>query len=59
MTNMPVKRFADFLHRRGELKEYMDLLVRNFNADTTTSLMCLDTVSIGHDGKVLATYCEW
>ena len=52
MTNMPVKRFADFLHRRGELKEYMDLLVRNFNIDTTKSLMCLDTVSIGHDGKV-------
>jgi len=52
MTNMPVKRFADFLHRRGELKEYMDLLVRNFNADTTKSLMCLDTVSVGYDGKV-------
>lgn len=52
MTNMPVKRFADFLHRRGELKEYMDLLVRNFNVDTTTSLMCLDTVSVGYDGKV-------
>lgn len=28
MTNMPVKRFADFLHRRGELEEYMDLLIR-------------------------------
>ena len=52
MTNMPVKRFTDFLHRRGELKEYMDLLVRNFNVDTTSSLMCLNTVSVGHDGKV-------
>ena len=52
MTNMPVKRFADFLHRRGELKDYMDLLIRNFNVDTTTSLMCLDTVSVGYDGKV-------
>mmetsp|Transcript_27380 Transcript_27380/g.40446 ORF Transcript_27380/g.40446 Transcript_27380/m.40446 type:complete len:468 (-) Transcript_27380:230-1633(-) len=52
MTNMPVKRFADFLHRRGELKDYMDLLVRNFNLDTTDSLMCRDTVSIGYDGKV-------
>jgi Protein of unknown function (DUF3641) len=31
ITNMPIKRFADFLYRRGELKEYMDLLVRNFN----------------------------
>ena len=52
MTNMPVKRFADFLHRRGELKMYMDLLVRNFNVDTTKSLMCLDMVSVGYDGKV-------
>jgi len=52
ITNMPIKRFADFLHRRGELKEYMDLLVRNFNADTTQSLMCLDMVSVGYDGQV-------
>lgn len=52
MTNMPVKRFADFLHRRDELREYMDLLVRNFNADTIDSLMCRDTISVGWDGKV-------
>mmetsp|Transcript_5961 Transcript_5961/g.9936 ORF Transcript_5961/g.9936 Transcript_5961/m.9936 type:complete len:449 (-) Transcript_5961:203-1549(-) len=52
MTNMPIKRFADFLHRRDELKDYMELLVRNFNPDTTSSLMCLNTVSVGHDGKV-------
>lgn len=25
ITNMPIKRFADFLHRRGELAEYMAL----------------------------------
>ena len=52
MTNMPIKRFADFLHRRDELKEYMDLLVRNFNTNTTTNLMCLSTISVGYDGKV-------
>lgn len=52
MTNIPVKRFADFLHRRDELKDYMDLLVRNFNLDTTKSLMCRDTVSVGYDGKM-------
>ena len=46
------KRFADFLHRRDELKDYMDLLVRNFNLDTTKSLMCRDTVSVGYDGKM-------
>eukprot|EP00536_Pseudo-nitzschia_multiseries_P008793 jgi/Psemu1/241523/estExt_Genewise1.C_2300040 len=52
ITNMPIKRFADFLHRRGELKEYMDLLVRNFNPDTVGQLMCLDTINIGWDGKI-------
>mmetsp|Transcript_16538 Transcript_16538/g.37970 ORF Transcript_16538/g.37970 Transcript_16538/m.37970 type:complete len:86 (+) Transcript_16538:2-259(+) len=30
----------------------MDLLVRNFNMDTMKSLMCLNTVSIGYDGKL-------
>ena len=44
MTNMPIKRFADFLYRRGELKDYMDLLVRNFNPDTTETLMCTNTL---------------
>ena len=52
MTNIPVKRFADFLHRRGELAEYMDLLVRNFNLDTVDNLMCTNTISVGYDGKI-------
>jgi radical SAM/Cys-rich protein len=52
MTNMPVKRFVDFLNRRDELVEYMDLLVRNFNPETVTSLMCRDTVSVGFDGRL-------
>ena len=52
MTNMPVKRFADFLHRRSELSSYMELLVRNFNLDTVDNLMCRNTVSVGWDGKI-------
>jgi len=52
ITNMPIKRFADFLHRRDELQDYMDLLVRNFNKDTVEKLMCLDTISVGWDGKI-------
>jgi radical SAM/Cys-rich protein len=52
ITNMPIKRFADFLHRRGELAEYMDLLVRNFNPDTVQELMCLETINIGWDGRI-------
>jgi radical SAM/Cys-rich protein len=52
LTNMPIKRFADFLHRRGELTDYVELLVRNFNPDTVDALMCRDTVSVGYDGKL-------
>eukprot|EP00591_Stephanopyxis_turris_P001145 CAMPEP_0195523912 /NCGR_PEP_ID=MMETSP0794_2-20130614/23410_1 /TAXON_ID=515487 /ORGANISM="Stephanopyxis turris, Strain CCMP 815" /LENGTH=482 /DNA_ID=CAMNT_0040654017 /DNA_START=118 /DNA_END=1566 /DNA_ORIENTATION=+ len=52
MTNMPIKRFADFLYRRGELEEYMNLLVQNFNLDTLSSLMCTNTISVGYDGKI-------
>jgi radical SAM/Cys-rich protein len=66
ITNMPIKRFADFLHRRDELKDYMNLLVRNFNPDTVPKLMCLDTVSVGWDGKVrmlvlgyIVDCCHW
>jgi len=52
ITNMPIKRFADFLYRRDELRDYMDLLQRNYNPSTLDSLMCKDTINIGHTGKV-------
>lgn len=52
MTNMPIKRFADFLSRRNELSSYLELLVRNFNPATVPSLMCSNTVSVGWDGQV-------
>jgi len=51
-ANMPIKRFADFLHRRGELGEYMDLLVRNFNPQTVPALMCTNTVSVSWKGSL-------
>jgi radical SAM/Cys-rich protein len=52
ITNMPIKRFADYIHRRGELANYMELLVQSFNPATVNGLMCRNTVSIGWDGKV-------
>jgi len=52
ITNLPIKRFADFLYERGELEQYMELLVRNYNIQTLDHLMCLDTISVGWDGKV-------
>lgn len=52
LTNMPIKRFADFLHRRGELTQYMELLVSNYNAETLESIMCKNTVSVRYDGAL-------
>lgn len=52
LSNMPIKRFADFLHRRGELADYMDLLVRNFNPATVDGLMCTNLVSVGYTGAM-------
>ena len=50
LSNMPIKRFADFLHRRRELAQYMDLLVRNFKPSTIHGLICTNLVSVGYTG---------
>eukprot|EP00803_Ostreobium_quekettii_P008975 evm.model.scf_437EXC.12 EVM.evm.TU.scf_437EXC.12 scf_437EXC:70457-70807(-) len=49
---MPIKRFADFLIRRGKLDEYMQLLLDNFNPAAAEGLMCRDTVNVGWDGRI-------
>ncbi|CAH1263506.1 Hypp2721 [Branchiostoma lanceolatum] len=52
VTNMPIKRFADFLYRRNELQDYMNLLVRNFNPMSVKGLMCRNLLSVNWDGRV-------
>lgn len=52
IANMPVKRFFDFLRKKGTLEGYMDLLVRNFNPETVPYVMCLDHVNVGWDGRI-------
>jgi radical SAM/Cys-rich protein len=52
LTNLPVKRFADFLHREGKTEEYMKLLVDNFNPAAAEGVMCRDLVSVSWDGRV-------
>merc|ERR1719487_1912084 len=52
LANMPVKRFFDFLRKQRTLEGYMDLLVRNFNAETVPNLMCRNTVSVRWDGRL-------
>jgi radical SAM/Cys-rich protein len=52
ITNMPIKRFAEFLLREGREESYMALLTNHFNPATVDKLMCRDLVSIGWDGKI-------
>src|SRR5439155_24253539 len=40
LTNMPISRFAHFLHRTGQYEAYMELLVSAFNPTTVAGLMC-------------------
>jgi len=52
LNNMPIKRYHDWLSRRGGLEEYMALLVGAFNPAAAEGVMCRGTVSVGWDGRV-------
>jgi radical SAM/Cys-rich protein len=52
ITNMPIRRFARELARRGQQAEYMSLLVNHFNAETVPALMCRSTLSVAWDGSL-------
>jgi radical SAM/Cys-rich protein len=52
LTNMPVKRFAEFLDRTGRRADYMKLLVEHFNPANACGLMCRSLVSVGWDGAL-------
>lgn len=56
LPNTPVKRFADYLHKKNEMENYMSSLVENFNLDSVESLWCRDVVNISWDGKLYG--CE-
>jgi radical SAM/Cys-rich protein len=52
ITNMPIKRFARDLARRGESEAYLALLVNHFNPATVDGLMCRHTLSVAFDGQL-------
>lgn len=52
LTNLPIKRFADFLHLNGQYAAYMGVLVNHFNPRTVPNLMCRSLVSVGWDGNL-------
>lgn len=52
LTNMPISRFAVQLYKAGEWDSYWQLLLDNYSPGNLDSLMCRDTLSVGHDGVV-------
>ena len=52
LTNMPIKRFKDYLIRIGELDNYNALLRDSFNSSNLDKVMCKKMISIDWQGYV-------
>mgnify|MGYP003662916036 CR=1 FL=1 len=52
ITNIPIKRYARFLLKKGKLDDYMRLLAEHFNPDAAQKVMCRSLLSIGWDGTI-------
>jgi radical SAM/Cys-rich protein len=52
ITNMPIKRFLDYLRRSGNEERYMRKLVAAFNPATIDGLMCRNLVSVDWTGRL-------
>lgn len=52
ITNMPITRYAKYLKAFDQYDMYVELLVNSFNLATVEGLMCVNTLSVGWDGKL-------
>ena len=52
ITNMPIKRFLDYLRRSNNETAYMAKLLQAFNPQTVENLMCRNLVSVNWTGKL-------
>jgi radical SAM/Cys-rich protein len=52
ITNMPIRRFLDYLRRSGNEERYMRKLVEAFNPATAEGLMCRTLVSVDWTGRL-------
>ena len=52
ITNMPIKRFLDYLRRSGNEERYMRKLVEAFNPGTVEGLMCRNLISVDWTGRL-------
>jgi radical SAM/Cys-rich protein len=52
ITNMPIKRFLDYLRRSGNEERYMRKLVEAFNPQAVEGLMCRTLISVDWKGRL-------
>jgi len=52
ITNMPIRRFLDYLRRSGNEERYMRKLIEAFNPATVDGLMCRNLVSVDWTGRL-------
>ncbi len=52
ITNMPIKRYLDYLRRTGNEERYMRKLVEAFNPQAVSGLMCRTLVSVDWTGRL-------
>ena len=52
ITNMPINRFLDDLHRSGQFESYMETLITSFNPAAMEGLMCRNLISVSWDGRL-------
>ncbi len=52
ITNMPINRFAQHLHKSGQYAAYMDKLLAAFNPQAAQGVMCRSMISVGDDGSL-------
>jgi radical SAM/Cys-rich protein len=52
ITNMPIRRFLDWLVKSGRYEGYMETLVNAFNPAAVDGVMCRTLVSVGPDGTL-------
>ena len=52
ITNMPISRFLDDLHRTGQYEAYMEKLITSFNPASVDGLMCRSLINVNWDGRL-------
>lgn len=52
MTNIPIKRWKEYLKHTRQMERYRALLINAFNPQTVDGLMCRTLISVGWDGQL-------